>query len=591
MSISPQSLARTRDKRSHKTPARFDDFIPPEATYRNVAEALKFKGSRNAKRHASLGDSIELRSQSQSVNKRHAGEDQSSSQSSTSASERPPPYKKTILSDKDWNLECKETIPTNIELKNDLQPEGTTSNDTSIDTSASTVISTPDEPPASNSKFSKAATTTNGDKHSESLLEILTKNQVSGDEPASNKDALENFNLEANVPTKIPQAAASNTLANANTVHHKPDDSCFKKSSPFHPSITISNGVRLSGSNVAKPLIEKKTSAPSNNKASTNTSKPLSRKKTKGLSLMIRASPNASNHDATNPQLVHRQVNQSQQMLYSNLNQNMQYGSRLMLNEPIQIPKSVGTIAPITTTLQQIVNQARKPPFISKKAEAYIAYQDARKFEHLTSTHKALVRITETLSYHDRINLRCVNRTWKSIIDSDAVWERVTYKLCGDSFKNFVRRLKKYKTKECVLEYMDVGDSLLRTGYRFKIMFAESEAAANLKKLTIKSAGSLENRYVMEMLCYFNNKKTNNMLIVWKVKVAVDECGHALVPIRGCGTTKYYSDKVYYEPAQSMLVEISELEDHFNGGKKDLVTAPTAGLRTGVKPVVHIEPI
>lgn len=501
MSISPQSLARTRDKRHPRTPARFDDFIPLPSTS-NISNT-------------------------------------------------------TTKLDESVTKKCRPFHPsiTKASLKSSAASLG---NEMDID----------------------------------------------------NKEALENLNLDIIAPPKVSSTPSTSNLPITTTKPDdsvtkpdesviKPDESVTKKCSPFHPSITISNGVNFKGPKASEPLIEKKPSAPANTNTPTNVSlksSSSSRKKTKGLSLMIRTSPNGPYHDVNNPQLVQRQVPQSQQMRYSNLNQNMQYGSRLMLNEPIHLPKSVSTIAPITATLQQIANQARKPPFITKKAEAYIAYQEARKFDYMLSIQKALTRITETLDYQDLLNLRKVNKTWRSVINSDTVWKKVSLKrnLEKDTdYRLLVNNLTSYKTKELTLEsinpYLDECSTFIN-------VLCTAELA--LKKISIKSVDKFENRFAMELLCALNKDYCRKMTIIWKVKVVVDDLGLALVPIQ-CRkqdflnnplAKKFYCytaiERLISESDEIVLLELSELEELFNRMKKG-----KSGSKYNDKPDVHIKPI
>lgn len=545
MSISPQSLARTRDKRHSRTPARFDDFVPPEATYRNVAEALRSKGHKNAKRDYDAS-----------------------------------------------NKEPLEATPADIEFKDDnLQSEQTSSSNTP---EYFKVTVNKNRPPKTKLN-PKSEEVSNATWQPETLLHFLTKGKDNDD---GNKEAVENLNIEANGPPKLP---LNPSTSDHSSEAKKSDDSVTKKYSPFHPSITISNGVSLKGPNTAKPLNEKKPSAPVNNITPTNVSKSSSsKKKTKGLSLMIRTSPNGPYHDVNNPQVVQRQL--PQQMRYSNLNQNMQYGSRLMLNEPIHLPKSVSTIAPITATLQQIANQARKPPFISKKAEAYIAYQEARKLDYLMSAHKALVRITQHLDYPDLLNLKRVNKTWRSVVLSDSVWKSVSVKsstlqkdFTSEDFKILTKNLVKHRTKELVLESICPRDD-----DSLDCISALCTKDLSLKRLIIKSENQLENRFALELLCGLNKASVLKMCILWKVKVVVSDSGLALVPIE-CRTKDSCSNemvgKLYCYSAikrlrsnsgDTILLEQSELEDLFNAGNKD--KSDTHPLDP-TKPIVQIKPI
>lgn len=116
--------------------------------------------------------------------------------------------------------------------------------------------------------------------------------------------------------------------------------------------------------------------------------------------------------------------NQQGNRYYTNLTPNQPW-SRIIKNEPIVLPLSVGSIGPITATLQQIARHALGPIFRSRKAVLCLAYQDERKLNYITSNFAALIKITKYLGVKDRLNLRCVNRTWKSVIDCETVWKRL----------------------------------------------------------------------------------------------------------------------------------------------------------------------
>lgn len=536
MSISPQSLARTRDKRSHRIPARFDDFIPPESVYRSIPE--------------------------------------------------PKPATTNIIK-KVANEECNNVI----KKSSPFHPSITIGSRIRIrPTTNSTTISTP----------------------------VAEKSSLSADKNASQVEKV--FQLtEKSAPTteKVLLSVEKNTpLIEKNAP-------MVEKTTPLGDKSTSQTEKGNSHIERSKPLAEKKSASPANIVAPSkkhalnlnDASKQNSRKKAKGFSLMVKQSPPNGPFQNSNTANRTPLPQQQQTKYYNNLAQNMQYGTRLMLNEPIYLPRSVGTIAPVTTTLQQIANQARKPPFLSKKAAAYIAYQEERKFNYLTSTHTALVKITKYLEVQDLLNLRLVNKSWKSIIDSDEVWKKVTLKSAriGNWKKFFNNILFKHQTTELVFDRFNFDSKCLKNLEEVVLNQENS-----LKRICFRTADKYQNRFVLRFLwnLLFQLKSFNcnvNIRIIWMVKVVVDPQGLALAPLvqedsddeseletpndflgKGqklyCYTslnqkkTNEKNDDVD-DDGRTVLVELNDIDELFNGEKTKLALSKSQS-----KLSVHIGP-
>lgn len=347
----------------------------------------------------------------------------------------------------------------------------------------------------------------------------------------------------------------------------------IRKISPFYPEIRMVRASQLRWNPETKsyecvsPLREPNspttqtgqsspTHPPKTTLPSALSTSSAAKKKSKGFSLMVKSNsngtqiqtPTMTTNGVTNgvPSQTKPAGPPQQPKLYNNLTPNMHYGTRLMLNEPIYLPRSVSTIAPITSTLQQIVAQAKRPPFISKRAEAFIAYQDEHKMNNLLSSHMALVRITRYLGVKDRMNLRCVNKAWKSIIDSDLVWERLLLTERDNDIFNWEDNLasKRYsRTTEVILdehvssECVDMCSLMLRQ-------------IPNLKRVWIRSVEAKQNEFANDLLLNMAHAKCQKHLdnqaqeeeskhevkgskrtvrLHWRVKVGVDDRGIAKV--------------------------------------------------------------
>lgn len=661
MSISPQSLASTREKRSSRIPARFDDCeIPPEVTCRSVAEALKVKtkahkrinpdfaeyavkrkdGSSTAKKakapkvkSASAGSSAEkqLKDQTSPTSSSTSASTPTQTPTPPIAATTPPPSSSssttqlhqepvksrqsgryfsafmghpTLLTTvvptrkqspqlaeeeaqqsksnlDEIELECKESPPNEtVYLKIDVDP-----------------IFIPPEEREDNS----AQTGSKAQGATTSKEEFVKKVYYED----SNEDTLENLGLEVQPTSKSSVAPSS---------FKKIDDSNVIKKSPFHPSIMISNGIRLC---TPRQLIEKKlvhpstlgsdsvTSVPTTNQ--TNVPKQASRKKSKGYSLMVKAPSNSGSAQGgnnlirtpTTPTNQAPQTNQQTKFYNTNLAQNMQYGTRLMLNEPVYLPRSVATIAPITTTLQQIANQSRRPPFVSKRTEAYLTYQEERKFNYLSSNYSALLKIVEYLSVPELLNFKSVSKTCQSIIDSDVVWKqvRIDSNTRIKDWDKFAWTLCRHQTKGLFMNNY-LPDKMDIKGPLQVYLSLTSFEQMKLDTICLRSEDADSSRFVLELLCIWNNLASCNrgIKITWKVKIQVEDDGRALVSFK-CrtpeelqGNTFLYSYEVFNEMLSDTdsftLVELSDLEDLFNGAKNDKSSSSPDN-----RPQIIIEPV
>lgn len=354
------------------------------------------------------------------------------------------------------------------------------------------------------------------------------------------------------------------------------ETSVIKKGSPFHPSITLSNGLRISkttgnATTISSPLIEK-PSTPTNIAKQVDLTPPSPKhKKSKGFSLMVKQSPLNQNQTQNSQQQIQQQQ-QQQTKYYNNFSQNMQYGTRLLLNEPIYLPRSVATIAPITTTLQQVATLYRdslsitEPVFgQTKRAEAYLSYQKEGGLNYMTSYHTAIMKITKYLEVTDLLNLRLANKTWKSIIDNDEVWRKVVLKSCKIvDWKQFAANiLSKHSTTELTFNDIDFDKGCKRNLERVII-----KGGYSLKKLCFITKDMNSNQNVLAFLKKLHSftrqtyERKFTIRCRWDVKVEVNPRGIAYVRlldgINSEGTTLEFSDieeklsKSLFEPFVEM---------------------------------------
>lgn len=332
------------------------------------------------------------------------------------------------------------------------------------------------------------------------------------------------------------------------------------------------------------------------------------------------STPVNNNYSKASSLNVSNQPSVQQVKYYNNVpTQHMHYGTRLILNEPVLLPKSVATIAPITTTLQQIAAQARRPPFVSKKAQEYLAYQDARKFDDFFKTYQILLKMTKLLNTEDLLNLRLVNGTWKSIVDTNPVWKSITLtKNCQvkDWSQFFKYVISRFGTEDITFD--DYVPNLNNIVDMYK------QFGDKVQRLNFKTKSARNNRLAMELLCNLNELSSSIQFkqshIVWQVQVTVDDIGSCLVPVDqsdenrpskvsgiACGrdygrvkegdntrsspvTVVPYCYRIK-DPSISFsgtrtVPEICDIEDLFNGKRYDLSKAHSLD-----KPVIEVKPI
>lgn len=649
MSISPQSLAKTRDKRSLRMPSRFNDFreIPTEVAYRDVAEALNLKGKEKP-----VQDVIELPKEKQGTNLPKKASSSKSRKKSSSAKKTSSSSKKAknrsndgpslaaeehsnssnSSQDKSKNttpdvndtFECNEKTLDEIDIKPGRSSDTTDELvlDTSAQESSTNTIISPikDEdliacsetspqrsthpsqsatPAASQQSSSKSTKLSKESQQPKQKIADYSRGKVENSkhelDPQLDDVSLEVRNttierLDLCINKSTTNKSASKAKRDradqdGDSADSNQDDVIKIWKGIFHPSVMIrkqkqpsSGDNKLTEKQPATaqfPLVEQKpnspaVSMPAPQSSILKASLTPSRKKPKGLSLMAKPSrpqPNQQLQHHQNSQILQTsiQTGNSQKLAHQNgyiysqtkhLNNftpqsNVHYGTRLLFNEPIYLPKSVGPIAPITATLQQIAAQARKPPFLSKRYEACMKYQSKLIFDRITSMHETLVKIAKQLGFKDRMNLRCVNRAWKSVIDSESVWSEVVLSDAdSDLDLNRCLELLKPQTKEIVFDNfgpigksisvrklediaLDESENVIRD--RFLVFFDKME---KLERVTVKSMDAKRNtiaKIIVEAALYSTRGATQRRRgpVSWCVKVGIDAQGVATVPMVG----------------------------------------------------------
>lgn len=503
MSISPQSLARTRDKRSLRVPARFDDFseIPGDKDSKIVKKSKSSDKTLSTSQHNSVSQpNLEKK-----------------------LNEKEEPSEKTLKS-----LNNKEEKPTeSVIRKSPFHPSITISNSSKVKT--------------------------------------VSRDSVAKDTAAPKDSAISNDSAAPKEPAVLKYSAT-------------PKDSAVSKDS------SVSKYSAVLKDSAAKPLLEKSENPVDSRSRPSFSKTAASRKKSQGFSLMVKqnAINISTNQGTTNIIGNHqnRSIPTQQTKFISNINQNLQYGpTRLLFNEPIYLPRTVAPIAPITTTLQQIANQARKPPFISKKTEAFIAYQEERKVDYLMSMHTAIVKVLSNLGPRDVANLRLVNKSWKSIADCEAVWKSVTLKTGDvDDFKVFSARiLMRFRTSEIIFDNFIPKDIKNDAALIGQILCDENLA---IKHIGLHTQTQMASRFavcLLEQLVRNESKRASKEIrITWRPKVYVDDIGKALIAIGNENT-----DGIFEESDD--LVEIDDIEASLD----DLRTSRESGYKTtiGIQPV------
>lgn len=631
------SLARTRHKRSHRIPARFDDFSEFPADARNVVskKAAPFhptstSTSENFKKNAPQSSNVEDNNDNDN---NETSENSTTKFTSTKLVIDTTPQSSPPVSSTDTSLTLSLTVSDmspystpaiTPEAKSSINKCKTAASNHSAKTSAEQAPATPTPRPIP---------ATNKSNKNEKKRAILPSSEKDNNKAQSipDKPTMVGLLKEKVIPALNPPTPIAQPLANN------------KSQEKSKNSTNIST--KIQQNNFDDKDITKKFDAPIETLKSSSSGSAIkspARKKSKGSSIMVKKQASSSllqnstnttnstnmgtnnrinniNICSSNNGVInnHRQIQPQQQPIARCLNNLAhsftQYGTRYLYNEPVLLPRSVGNIAPITTTNQQIAEMAKKPPFISKKAEACLAYQEERKFDQITSNFIALVRITNYLEVRDLMNLRLVNKAWKSIIDSDAVWKRVVINDTSiKNWSNFRSFLTANRPTELVLNLSSLREKDQDEVYQMMRI-------PSIKKITITSKDRESNKQTLELLCLMNvgsNIRSgclpNPIHIHWKVKVAVDDAGLVLVDIQSWSFKSPIGLKYCYDAYPEWLTketcwktnnslqldvedsekqitrwtELSELEDLFNGATKDL-----SDLDKTLKPIIEIEPI
>lgn len=629
MNISPQSLARSRDKRSHRIPARFDDFsseIPSDLALRKALENSKRqKGAitRQSTSSSEQSESPEIMSMntrratggnlqqskpatsvqtptitlSPAQTKRNSSRSQRSQQSGTST---PQPEGEIFINTKSDpspasqtpDMECTSKLSTGLELGarkapsilrtpadkgtlqdskrqlrasdfGDIKSKNTTSKaftelEARLRDFTDKIKSTDQEkPPLQNAsktispQSSQETEIYNLQSTSGSeALKMTVKRSSKKDEfitslppgpslkPATvneKDDLAPPLVIDETPPIPLQLASRENIIMNQDDTPpsktnmpnleqalRRPDGNIIRKS-PFHPSITISgNAAQKSG--LFQPKNEKRLSSEPELLTLCRLST-KGRKKSKGHSLIkqnIAGTP--ARYESANVTPNHMNMTnrlpggqqQQQQAKYVANTQNVQSKPyRLMLNEGIYLPTSVAPIQPITVTYPAIANLARRYPFVSKKTEACMDYQDTLRMSSLFSGHDVMVKIAKNLNLKDRIKVRLVSKSWKTVIDASAeLWKSLTL-TSEDSdkiaYQIIHRIIKRYGTRELILKDYH-GDLLILGSPKY------------LDRITFISTSPKFNKQILQYICTSRYLVCN---ITWRVKVVIDENGIA----------------------------------------------------------------
>lgn len=489
MSVSPQSLAKTRDKRSHKVPARFNDTVyvlkdiiePVRTSSRSRPGSLSSKRDHDEEEedHSDEEEEAPKVVKPQNSTKKQT-KSTSHNESATSSTRLPidhtsPNSPTTPPSSKTPSPLPVPQVPVSA---NQLKPKKTPKQPTTQDGNSANKTqdsSASPTPPKKKKKSNKGA----------SLISKPNMNEQ-GKQPQSSKqgDTIKTTNSK-----QKPTATISGGVSNFN-IH--------QSSHPIQPAtvttpIIVANGTTQAVPPMSTPVLQ-----------------------TLASPLMTSASPLPA------PRQFH------------NLATNQQYASRLLLNEPILLPRSVATVAPITATLHQIALRAQKPPFISKKAEACLAYQSQHRLNFIASNHIAMIKIAKYLGVTDRLNLRCVNQTWKSVVDNSTVWKSVRI-TSGDSkirWKSLNSQfLRKFETSEIIFDGFELPDkSLQQSIYEFG--FQQKNQLPGLKRIYFKTLNKEQNAVALNVLeglrrsrLEMNAGEAPTIEFIWDVKVGVDPAG------------------------------------------------------------------
>ena len=596
MSVSPQSLAKTRDKRSLKIPARFDDFreVPletalPKSRSSNASLSRSSKANANSAA-ASVVQPATVATQTKSTNSaaaaaastkpmtpvapaKPAASLASVKPTTSSASAKPAvslasvkpttssaPAKPTTSAPqtKQRTSEASAKLATDAipPAKPNIPTPATTPVAASADANASpapdTKATTTETRPTSRKSSSKPSSTKRrgarcrccrchniywgGETH---ICPVFPPKHLDdpkclsddGDKPDTpvTQPLVENKNKRKH---EEPIEETKHTLEISELARNSYQSLATVKKDATVPSLSIGTKVIRS----TEPLVEynpnSQTIVRLAPKGSSTLCSPSTKKRANGFSLI---KPNNETQPAN--QRIQQQV-QNPAKYFNSPTQNLGHytgPTRLMLNEPVYLPRGVAPIAPIRTTLQQIATLAREPPFISKRTAAYIAYQEERKMNYLTSIHDALIKVTRYLSVNDRLNLRCVNKTWKSIIDNQFVWKSILVNENDSSLS--LSDIKKITSRQRVTEITFDEWYPENIGHQDKMKVELASFIQDAEQINIRSVDALQNLFALNLVDVCRERVSqdakDHITLCWQIKINVDDCGIALMEVAG----------------------------------------------------------
>lgn len=548
-SVSP-SLAGTRGKRSLKIPARFHD---TEYAFRDVAEALRLKGSRESARLSAAAAAA-------------ATSSSASSSSTTTPTTTPAP----------------SATPTPATI-----PQQTTNISTNKAQNSATLKLENEEVGEEMVKALKGAfrPSVTYKKQSVSFSEESAKN-VTPTRP-----------LVEHIPNAEPTSQRVRSLNGQSGSNSRHSASKKKSSSRKRP-----DGLSIIAKQQQQQQIQLQQQLLLPSFADTNSNQNSSSINNITIQLPQHNKPQLQ-------QLLQQPLTQNFQHQTRHL-QAQQNGIRLLpMDQPVYLPISVGNISPITATLPMIANAARKPPFISQKFAICLKYQDSLRMSQTLTTYEALVKITRYIGVKDRLALRATCKTWKSIIDSEPVWRKVlvTSNDCDVNWSNLIKsHLSKYGTTDVILYEYETNDS----GFTHDLGKLACELLPNLKRIWIKSVNCIQNTIAYRILKSIEplvSVKSNTAIsggssnsvqsqrsafldhgeIRWQAKVGIDLVGIATVDVykRVPRTYTKLADK---DEDVLTSVELYDLRTEFNWAEKE---KSTPGEQTSQVVNIIISPI
>ena len=180
-------------------------------------------------------------------------------------------------------------------------------------------------------------------------------------------------------------------------------------------------------------------------------------KKHRGSSIIVKNQNNITNNTSNNTTTTTTTTTTNTNTGNNSDNVNKHHlHRRIVLNEPVFLPRNVANIAPLTMTLQKLNNYYKRAPFMTAKTEACIKTQNDLQMSVMLRQNLALQKIAENLPVRDRLNLRLTCRTWKAIVDADTVWKIVHVEdIAVKDWKKFGKEIIfKHKSKKIIFENM-----------------------------------------------------------------------------------------------------------------------------------------